>query len=223
MSALCDYLEIEPKEVLEIEKLGYFSANGKGLYDLQKAAASIVAYLIELKSKRGPKEKTSMQLPVYTSMAVCHAATGIPAADMRLAKAEGCEAFKGAKVYLRLLLPLLRYQPKGMQSGEMRAPRTRLDDINADIKQLTLDEKRNLLASKEEVKTDTRQALSEFYSIVERLFCSELPPTLLGLRELEVRQKCREAIEEAKSACKEHFKKYLEIEQPELPMSESSE
>ncbi len=219
---LCEYEEREPKELAEIEKLGYFGANKKGLYDLQVSNAAILQYLFELKSKRGPKERISMQLPIYSSMQVCNAATGIPAADLRLAKAEGCEAFKGSKVHLKFLTPLLRYISKGMENGEVMAPRTRLDEIKANREQLKYDNEMKKMASKDEVKAGLQTGMAEVFSILERLFCSELPPRVLGLRELQVREICRAAIEECKVALRDSFKKWIEEAEPE-ETSESSE
>lgn len=57
----------------------------------------------------------------------------------------------------------------------------------------------------EDIESGLRSVMAEVFVVLERVFCSELPPVLVGLDEVAVREKCRREIDEAKGVLKARF------------------
>lgn len=71
-------------------------------------------------------------------------------------------------------------------------------------------ERENLEASRllvpvADIEDGLKAIMSEVFVVLERVFCSELPPLLAGLDEVGVRTKCRKEIEEMKASLKTRF------------------
>lgn len=173
--------------------------------------------------RRGPQPGSQI-LPVYNSMAVCQAATGIPIAALAAAKAAGCPGFRFNRIYLAELLPAMMRCREALTAAldalapannadasgafgqntqlplipdaSNMSPRKELEMWKAGREKIKFLRERELIVLRTSVEQDVKEALAMHIQMLERIFCSELPPKLVGLRELAIRDKNRAAVEE---------------------------
>jgi len=62
-----------------------------------------------------------------------------------------------------------------------------------------------LLVPVDEVEQGLKEVMAEMFSTLERIWCSEMPPLLSGLNEVEIRGKCQKEIDEMKARIRERF------------------
>lgn len=189
--------------------------------------------------KPGPDAQGSRDLPTYDSMAHCFACTGIPVEVQRIAKAQGCPAWRFARVSLG---PLLRhlFQPRqdelplGGKTTPNNVPvtaanqggsRGELDEWRAKREKIKYLKEADLVILTEEVKADAQQAMAGLFGTLERVFLSELPPALVGMKEIEIFQRNRDEIEAIKVEFTEKITAMIveDEERVEEDSSESSE
>jgi hypothetical protein len=184
-------------------------------------------------AKAGRPAEGSQSLPVYGSMAACAAATGIPLWVIKQAKAEGCEAFRYGRIELAKLLLHFGKQfahPDKVASsgggdeneGNWRQVFDKYHAMREKKRYLKEDE---ALISKEEVRTGMAAGVNELYSTLDRVFCNELPPTLMGLSEIEIRNRCKMEINQMKDSVRKRFESFAPVQaaKVEAESSESSE
>lgn len=140
------------------------------------------------------------KLPCYGSMAQCEAATGIPVALQKLAKVEGCEAFRAHRVSLEMLLKFLgpRIQLVNLTAVTESSARKELDHVRAKRENLKYRREAGELVSLSDVKQGAEAAMSELFGTLDRIFCSELPPDLVGSNEIQMRDKFRKELDAVK-------------------------
>lgn len=162
--------------------------------------------------RQGRPSKGSQELPVYTSMGECSAATGIPLLRIKAAKDAGCTAFRYSRVELGKLLPFL-FQDRPVEATEESGTswRSEGDKYKALNEKLRYEENRGYLADKREVVQGLKAGQAEVFAMLERIFCAELPPALVGLREIELRDKCQSEIEKVKAALRKRFEEMAKI------------
>lgn len=156
----------------------------------------------------GRPSKGSQELPIYASMAQCVAATGIPLERLKLAKQDGCTAFRNTRVDLG---KLLRWLFGAGQDKPVENWRKETDKWKALNEKLKYEEAQGYMADKREVIQGLKAGQAEVFAMLERMFCSELPPSLVGLREIELRDKCRNEIEKVKAALRKRFEEMAKI------------
>lgn len=143
-------------------------------------------------------------------MAQCSARTGIPVAGLREAKGAGAPGFVGSKVDLAALVPWV-FGPEGGRVGKAPADgqmeldgmstvgsRGMLDHYKWKREKLRYERESGELASKQEVCDGLAAGMAVLFGELDRVLASELPPELVGMREMEIRRRVRDAVEEAK-------------------------
>jgi hypothetical protein len=170
------------------------------------------------KNLGGRPPKGSQELPVYTSMGQAAASTGIPLMVLKRAKDEGCSAFRFSRIELGKLLPWLfreRQTELPLESAEMKSARSQVDEWTAKIKKLDYEERVGLMVAKDDVRHGLAAIVPAFFEDLDRVFRNEMPPKLVGLRELEIRAKCAEKVEQFKASLHISFAKLLELTKPD--------
>ncbi len=160
-----------------------------------------------------PRERM-LDLPIYDSMAVCHAHTGIPIAVLRTAKAHGCPAFVHARIVLSDLLKWLFSKAalsKGSGADDDSVDWNRRDKkMSALIKEVTLEERRGAVIEAASVKQFVHALVDGvFFGEIERM-SQEYPATLKGKSELEIADECGRQATRARTALEQ---KLSELEQ----------
>ena len=184
-------------------------------------------------AKAGRPTAGSQALPIYGSMGACVSATGLPLFLIKQAKSEGCEAFRYSRVDLAKLLQHLGKQfanPEKSSSGDDADTvswRGVFEKYHAMREKDRYHRENQSLIGKEEVRSSMAAGVSELYSTLERVFCNELPPALIGLSEIEIRNRCMSEINQMKEAVRKRFQSLAAAAQPAQPTeeleSESSE
>jgi hypothetical protein len=165
-------------------------------------------------------------------MTLCEKHTGIPVEVLRKAKQDGCTCFSYARVdlekFLRwyfkpkdgelLLPPTPNNVPIGKSTGGARGE---LDQWRAGRERIKFLRESKKVVLKEEVKSDGQEAMAVLFETLERVFCAELPPALVGLRELEIYNRCRAEIDTLKDVLREKISK-LAIQDGEADDAEES-
>jgi hypothetical protein len=144
----------------------------------------------EIKSPGRPRT-VAPDLPIYDSIAQCAEATKIPGTLIKKAKRSGCAAFKSNRVYLAPLLEWIFAQDTGGENWiDFRAKYSALNE------KIDHDKKAGLLVEKEPTAKGIHAAESIFFSALERIFLSTLPPFLANLDEFKVRETIRPQLDE---------------------------
>lgn len=167
---------------------------------------------IERVARTGRPAEYSQELPVFNSQLECFRHTGIPVAIQTQAKKAGCQAFKANRVHLG---PMLKYlfdeaqKPVAPQADPAAMPgRTKIDHFKALREEIKYKHDAQLVVPKAEVSDGLRKAIAEFYAGLDRIFCNELPPLLVGAAdERAIRLRCKQEIDRLKSALKEQFER----------------
>lgn len=175
------------------------------------------------KRKPGRPPEAPLKLPTYGSMAACSNETGIPTSVQQFAKKQNCEAFRYYRVDLKLLLKWLfgkldaprllailggdlqQDLPLPSGSDQRVGGRAALDEFKAQREKIRLQRDMEELVSKEDVRAGTQQALAELFGTLERVLCNEMPPTLVGMRELEVRKRVKAELDSCKDQLRKRF------------------
>jgi hypothetical protein len=97
-------------------------------------------------------EKPERGLPVYETMRSCSGATGIPLAALKSAKARGCPAFRGTRVYLTDFIPWWFRQDGGTGTLDLLTERARETKARADKIELQNSVARRKLIPREDVQ-----------------------------------------------------------------------
>lgn len=161
--------------------------------------------LQDKKEHRGRPQTMNLPLPVYSTMLRCTTATGIPRDVLMQAKAEGCPGYKYTKVDLAAVLPwLFRKRDKTATETSMGV-RTQWETYKGLREKIKYEKETESVISKADVEQGLGEALAELFGTIERVFCSELPPALVGLDEMEVRARCKSEITAAKERLRERF------------------
>lgn len=142
--------------------------------------------------KRKVEPAETPTLPKFASSAQCAAICGIPLGVIRRAKAAGCDAFEAAgRVSLARLLPWLF---KNRDGGEAVDYGQQLKEWQAKREKLKHDKDAGRVLDRDEVRSGIRGAMALLFVELERAFLSELPPTLKGLQEGPIKERCAKAI-----------------------------
>lgn len=148
---------------------------------------------LNVKIKRMSKinrENTPAILSQYESMAQLSAATGMPHAAIRAAKAAGCPAFiPGGRI---VTLVLLRWFFREFDDGQGEKPpeglatwREALNRIQTKREELKLRQDEGLMMLTADAKRQASEASVHFMAELERRD-RELPPALAGLSAIEI-------------------------------------
>lgn len=89
--------------------------------------------------------------------------------------------------------------------AKLAEARHKLIAAQAAREELKLAAEQNRVVDRHQVESDIRAGISELYSNLDRVFCCELPPALIGLAEMDIRARCKTEIEELKRALRERF------------------
>jgi hypothetical protein len=181
-------------------------------------------------SKRGRPRERLLKLPVLTNLKNAAALFGCEPELLLDARDAGCPGFRHNRMDVAAILPWLicwlaegKRAPTEFPATTEISPRQEIDIWTAKLKQAQYEERIGLLVRKEEVAEGVRIAVPAFYEAAERLFTNELPPKLVGLRELEIRDKCREAVEQCKTTIREGLEKLVRDGEAELAKSQTKE
>lgn len=170
----------------------------------------------EEQGKAGRPPIGTQGFPVYTSMASCAAATGIPLIVLKQLKEEGSPAFRFSRIDFKALIPDLIAARSKRKSGDA-AKADEISETNqsavlnywrAQREKSKFEREQGQLASKSQVQRDLIAAMAELYGSLDRVFCNQLPPSLIGLHELDIRKRCKVEIERMKDAMRACFRKY---------------
>lgn len=183
------------------------------------------------KKGAGRPAKGSQELPVYGSMGACASATGIPLFVIKQAKSDGCEAFRFSRIELGKLLPFIFRDRKEVNQSTSEAAvnwRREWEKYKAKREKRAYERDMGVLVSKDDVCRDVVAGMAEVYQTLDRVFCNELPPTLVGLAEMAIRHKCQGEIEQMKESLWKKFDCYADAGpapggEDEVPSSDSSE
>lgn len=213
---------LDAERILKIQKLGYFPSPKKGEYETVPTIKGLFRYLTETADKTGRPKERDMKLPIYNSMTICQAATGIPMNIQSQAKREGCPAFPAARVDLGLLLKWLYREDQEKSQDSPVGHRTELDKWKAAREKQRYEKEAGLMVDRTNVTEGLKAGMAEFFATVERVFCSELPPELVGMRELAVRERCRMEINAVKEQARQRFLSIAEEDPDDSSEDESS-
>lgn len=173
---------------------------------------------VERLGHSGRPAEHSQELPVYNSQLDCFRATGIPVVIQTAAKRDGCQAFKANRVHLGPLLKYLFDEAQKKEASKVADPaampgRTKIDHFKALREEIKYKHESQLVVPKAEVADGLRKAVAEFYGALDRIFCNELPPLLVGAAdERAIRLKCKQEIDRLKGALKEQFERIGQTE-----------
>jgi hypothetical protein len=163
---------------------------------------------MEMPKSPGRPPTRSMLLPKYRTMTQCVGATGIPMEVLKKAKGDGNPAFGGdGTVDLQVLLPSL-FKPDQQQQLNLapgKGSRSSLDFWRSEREKIKFLKESGEVADRGVLRSGLQAAQSEFFSSLERVFCSELPPAIMGMRELELRNRFKQEIEIIKAALRARF------------------
>lgn len=203
---VCAITLLDRALIVKLGRLGYFPKPKDGLFDLGETIKGCFKYLSEERSKKGRPENGTQELPIYNSMTNCFAAAGVPIDVQKKAKSEGCTAFRFARVSLGPLLKhIFSFEAIGKVDAKQVGSRTRLDDFRAGREEIKFKKEAQLVVDKTEVRSGLQQALGEMFGVLDRVFLSELPAAIVGLKEVEIRARHRQEIGLVKTALKERF------------------
>lgn len=154
-------------------------------------------------------------------MKQCAAATGIPERIQSQAKAEGCKAFRNARIDLEPLLlhigPRIILPPIGADAQSefplQMGPRAELDRIKAEREKIKLAREAGQSILIEDVIDGLNGGISELFGTLDRIFGNELPPLLEGLPASEIRAKSLQILEEAKESLRAKFAELTRTEE----------
>jgi len=144
----------------------------------------------------GRPRETAARLPVYSSMAECSGATGIPLTLLKQAKRTGCEAFQWNRVDLAKFLSWVfghdNESEDGMDWGN------ELKKWLAKRAKLAHDRDNGALMPVDQVAREVRASVTVVFADLDRVFTGTLPPVLKGLGEVDIRTRCGTEIERVK-------------------------
>lgn len=140
-----------------------------------------------------PFPRHTPHLPSYPSMKSMSGATGIPIDWLKAAKDKGCRAFKqNNSVNLEEWLRWLG--GGGMNSEDDPNDSLKWSDKYARVRtwiaEVELSERRGEVVKRREVQEAVASGMAVVRGEMERIFCTELPPALKGLSELEIQRRC---------------------------------
>lgn len=123
-----------------------------GLVRRAKAGKALTQQEIDWINGALGHEKPARGLPVYETMRSCSGATGIPLAALKSAKARGCPAFRGTRVYLTDFIPWWFRQDGGTGTLDLLTERARETKARADKIELQNAVARRTLLQREDVQ-----------------------------------------------------------------------
>lgn len=167
------------------------------------------------KKGAGRPAKGSQELPVYGSMGACASATGIPLFVIKQAKSDGCEAFRFSRIQLGKLLPFIFRDRKesNQATGEAAVNwRREWEKYKAKREKRAYERDMGVLVSKDDVRRDIVAGMAEVYQTLDRVFCNELPPTLIGLDEMQIRNRVKKEIDQMKIQLRQRFAEMTDVQ-----------
>lgn len=151
-------------------------------------------------------------LPVYDSMERCTAATGIPRSLMQLARKSGCDAFTAnSRVVLEKLLRWI-FSEERDESGVDWSQR--LAEYKARREKIKLDKESLLISDRPTIERGAARIMAHIFDTLERMFCYELPPSIVGRTEPEIAFESRKVIDELRDRLKSDFQNIGNNETP---------
>ena len=146
----------------------------------------------------------------FPSMGNAAKIMGIPLADVKKAKRDGCKAFRGARVDRKMLLDWFKNKPAARPDLPI--------DVNWSEERVKFQAKRDALRLKKEegqaidfgeVRLCLGRGMASLFSTMERCFAVDLPPALKGLDEAAIQSRCSEMVETFKEAFKLELSKII--------------
>jgi hypothetical protein len=206
---ICELTGLDALVIKKLGKLGCFPGPKKGLYDEMATIRGICRYLWEQsKAPRGRPTEGNQKLPTYPSRKNCEAATGLPVGLLSQLHSEGCSAFRFNRIDLGLLLqeigPRIRLEPKGGNQQQLpfsttsAGARASLDIVRTEREKVKLLKEQEKVIHKDDVQAGCDEGMSELFSAMDRKFLNELPPSLVGCDEIQIRDKAKKQIDEVK-------------------------
>jgi hypothetical protein len=166
-----------------------------------------------------------LKMPVTSSIKAAAAMLGVDPEEVREAKEAGAPGFKYAMVDLAAFVPwFIAWVRSGGAAPQGELPlggqrkvsaRSQVDEWTAKIKQLDYEERVGLVVKKGDITKGLAAIVPAFFEDLDRVFRNEMPPKLVGLRELEIRAKCAEKVEQFKASLHISFAKLLELTKPD--------
>lgn len=214
LDKLCLLTGVDATRINRLARLGYFPKIKNGEYELAPTLKGLFRHFLEEEEKR-KRPSDVQQLPVYSSMVACEAATGIPLFLIKQAKNEGCPAFRFSRVELEALLRFLFRDRKDAEAGSAKTGlsyRQEWEKYKAWREKIKWEIDTKSVVSKDEVRRDTVAATSELYQTLDRIFCNELPPTLIGLDEMQIRNRVKKEIDQMKLQLRQRFAEMTDVQ-----------
>ena len=138
-------------------------------------------------AKPGPKPK---DLPTYVSLGACATALKIPKGFLSDAKRAGCSAFRAnGTVNLADFIQWLCTDNPGEEADGMKWSE-KLARVKTKREEMRLAQDEGKTIERGIVQDALTNGMAVFRGEVERILCTELPPALKGLSELEIQRRC---------------------------------
>jgi len=139
---------------------------------------------------------------MFDSQRQCAAALKIPLAVLKSAKASGCPAFRpGGRVDVPELMAWLFTKEAAQGANWVRM----FEEFRARREKIRHDKDVGEIVAKVFVRQENQTAMAMMFTVLDRVFCSQMPADLVGRQPAEIRARCVEAIEELKTELRQAF------------------
>lgn len=151
--------------------------------------------------------KPKPTLPSYPSMKAMASATGIPLEWLKDAKAKGCPAFRQNNS-VSLGDWLKWFGAQGDDEADVNDAlkwSEKFARVKTWMAEIDLSKKRGEVVDRKEHQEALTSGMAALFGELIRVFCTELPPALKGLSELEIQRRCDLEIQRLRATLRQKF------------------